>query len=438
MQLEAMRGMRRGGSPCGPVPILALVVFLMIAPSDLVADERLPMQLVESWPVETELDHPDIPDASDIWPSLIDGAAKSLDFAQFYLSDDPAGGGLLRPIIEAIEEAARRGVTIRFLSENAFYATYPEILDRLAGTPGIQVRRLDSAAFDGGVLHAKYFIVDGDAAYIGSQNFDWRSFEHIQELGAVITDSPYVREIQKVYDLDWEIAGLVPPGSYTRGAARGVVDSLVAARRSPAETGAARAMDRNSDSSTCWIRPAFSPEGRLPDDNLRDEPQIVQLIDSAREKVRLQLLTYNPVGRDGDYYQELENALRRAAARGATVQLLLADWCRRSYIIPYLKSLALVPGFEVRLFSVPEWSGGFIPYARVIHAKYLVVDGARFWLGTSNWEKSYFHTGRNVGIVGGGGDTGAQLDRFFQTGWDSPHAETVRPEIEYDPPRIGE
>ena len=54
---------------------------------------------------------------------------------------------------------------------------------------------------------------------------------------------------------------------------------------------------------------------------------------------------------------------------------------------------------EVKLVTIPEWSGGFIPFARVIHAKYLVVDAEHSWLGTSNWSKDYFFKSRNVGIV---------------------------------------
>ena len=33
--------------------------------------------LVESAPIETTLDHPDIPDAHQIWPAMIGGAAAS-------------------------------------------------------------------------------------------------------------------------------------------------------------------------------------------------------------------------------------------------------------------------------------------------------------------------------------------------------------------------
>ena len=64
----------------------------------------------------------------------------------------------------------------------------------------VEVHRLDLAP---GVLHAKYFVVDGRDAYLGSQNFDYRSLEHIFEIG-VHTDSPAVATgLERVFESDW-------------------------------------------------------------------------------------------------------------------------------------------------------------------------------------------------------------------------------------------
>jgi phosphatidylserine/phosphatidylglycerophosphate/cardiolipin synthase-like enzyme len=77
-----------------------------------------------------------------------------------------------------------------------------------------------------------------------------------------------------------------------------------------------------------------------------------------------------------------------------------------------------------------------VPFARVAHAKYLVVDGARAWVGTSNWEGDYFTKSRNVGIVVEGEAFAAQLDRVFEGGFSGPYAEVVDPEKTYVPPRV--
>ena len=90
----------------------------------------------------------------------------------------------------------------------------------------------------------------------------------------------------------------------------------------------------------------------------------------------------------------------------------------------------------MRLTTIPPWSGGFIPFARVTHAKALVVDGKRGWLGTSNWEKDYFTRSRNVGILVDDPALAAQLAGFFATLWQSTYAVPVDPDAAYTPPRI--
>jgi phosphatidylserine/phosphatidylglycerophosphate/cardiolipin synthase-like enzyme len=95
-----------------------------------------------------------------------------------------------------------------------------------------------------------------------------------------------------------------------------------------------------------------------------------------------------------------------------------------------------VPNVEIRLVTVPQSFKGFIPFARVTHAKLLVIDGVRGWLGTSNWEKDYFYASRNLGLVIDDKGLAAQLQDFFFNGWSSKYAEKLDPEKHYDPPKI--
>jgi phosphatidylserine/phosphatidylglycerophosphate/cardiolipin synthase-like enzyme len=139
---------------------------------------------------------------------MVNGATRSIDLAEFYLSNAP--GSRLETVIQALEAAADRGVKVRVLAEEKFAKTYPETLERLAKRPGITVRRMDTAASMGGVLHAKYFVVDGREAYLGSQNFDWRSLEHIQELGLRVRVPGVVRALADVFEQDWALAGGEP------------------------------------------------------------------------------------------------------------------------------------------------------------------------------------------------------------------------------------
>ncbi len=112
------------------------------------------LELVESWPLETDLDSPGIVDAHECWPRMIDGARQTLDVAQFYVSSTP--GGRLEPVIAALGRAAGRKVRVRLLVDAKFHEKYPEPVDSLGRVPGVEVRRLDLRP-RGGVMHAKYF-----------------------------------------------------------------------------------------------------------------------------------------------------------------------------------------------------------------------------------------------------------------------------------------
>lgn len=396
----------------------ALLCLLALFPIRAAAQEGF--ELVESAPVETVLDHSDIRDAWQVWPEMIDRAKKTLDFAEFYASDDPDHpNSRLVPVIEAVERAVARGVKIRFLAEKVFQKTYPEILDRFS-KKGIEVRIYDFGALGGGVLHAKYFLVDGREVYVGSQNFDWRSLSHIQELGARVAEPSVARAFSDVFETDWTLAA----GGDRRFRAKLGDYSF------PAEVGDSPDAPR--------ITPVFSPEKWLPDGTLWDLPRLVEMIDQARSTVNVQLLTYKPSSRDGSYFDTLDAALRRAAHRGVKVQLLLADWSKSKGTIEGLQSLQVVPGIDVRLNTVPQWSSGFVPFARVGHAKYMIVDGRRSWIGTGNWEGDYFTASRNAGLIVDSPAIGERLDRYFADAWGSPYAYEVDPCATYEPARVAE
>ena len=213
-------GLRPGGFGCrsagGPTTFLmmtlALALTLGVPRADAVEAAGPVLQLVESVPLETPLDHPEMPEAHEVWLEMIADARDSLAFAEFYASNAP--GSRLEPIIAAIEAAATRGVVVRFLAEEKFYRTYPGTLDRLAAHPGIEVRRYDVASLMGGVLHAKYFLVDGREAFLGSQNLDWRALTHILSTGRrreVLLDAHRLESLWHASERLEELARLETP-----------------------------------------------------------------------------------------------------------------------------------------------------------------------------------------------------------------------------------
>jgi phosphatidylserine/phosphatidylglycerophosphate/cardiolipin synthase-like enzyme len=380
--------------------LLLLALVACAAPAPVPPAPAPPaFELVESTPVEAGLDHPDIPDAARVWLEMIAGARRSIDLAQFYASNHQPSA--LEPVVAALEAAIARGVRVRFLAEQGFVQTYPDTLDRLTRA-GATVRAIDFKALPGGggILHAKYFVVDDRDAFFGSQNFDWRALEHNYELGARVREPAFVAGLAAIFAADWAAAGHEPAPALAAPPARGPI-TLVA-----------------------------SPPARLPGVGY-DLPRIVALLDGATRSIAVEALGY----RAGDW-DALEAPLKRAAARGVEVQLLFADWSKRARTIAGLQALARVPHIAIRLTTIPAWSGGFVPFARVTHAKALIVDGARGWLGTSNWEADYFTKSRNVGAIIEDPAIAGQLARFFTTLWTSRYAVPVDPDATYTPPRI--
>lgn len=376
------------------------------------------IEFVETYPVETELDLPDLPDAADVWQDLVQGADESLDIFAFYVSTDPAGHGPLRTVLDQMKARAESGVEVRLLSDRKFHGTYPAVHDEFTAA-GIPARLYDgTAALGGGVQHAKGMIVDGRRFFLGSQNWDWRALMHIHELGVVVDHPALAEALTSIYEIDWGLAGGSAPPTTTGHHADPVWHELTL-----------------PDGRPCEAALAASPPATLPTAVAWDWPLLRDQIDAATERVRLQMLSYNPGDRDGGYWHELDAALRRAAARGCEVQIILANWAKRDYMLPHIQSLAVLPRVEVRFTNIPAWSGGFVPFARVDHAKFVTCDGQALWLGTANGSRDYFHQSRNISLFLRGDGCTAAADRFFAISWHGPYAETVDPCAAYEPPR---
>ncbi len=382
--------------------------------------------LAESFPVETTLDHPQVPDAQGIWLEMIHEADTRIDLSQFYVAPKGRGDkqtGRLKPVIDALDAAAARGVQVRFIIDAKFAKTYPDTLNALAEHESVEVRRLDLSHHTGGVQHAKYFLVDGEQAWLGSQNFDWRSLEHITELGVRFDHPALVTDLQSVFEVDWALSG----GAANISSAGASATPQVQREGPPSDL-----KHRDADIQATLVA---SPRDMLPDGVDWDLPHIIQAIDSARHRVRVQIMSYALVGYDKEYWDELDRALRRAAARKVTVQFIVADWSMSRSKQDALKSLQVMPHLEVRVMSIPQFSEHFVDFGRVVHAKYMVVDSQWSWLGTSNWSRDYFYGSRNVGLVVSGKAFAAELDDWFERMWTSEYAQTVDPSVTYEAPK---
>ena len=329
--------------------------------------------LVESIPTEVPANSPHIVDTAPTWISMFDAAQESIDIASFYISPSNKQDAL-DPVWISLQNAANRGVQLRVLVDLSFSDKYPAPLLELETWPNTTLKRID---YSPGVMHAKYFIVDQKEAFLGSQNFDYRALEHIFELGVRIQEEHLVQSISRIFDLDWGEDSLRPKPKTTK-------DIFLVA----------------------------SPSQSLPFEVPHDLPHILSLIQSTKKTLRLQFLSYNNKTRSKDSWTVLDDALINAVQRGVDVELMVSDWATKGDKGRSLEKLQS-HGVTVHIVSIPEHSSGHIPFARTIHAKTIISDQSRCWIGTSNASKGYFYTSRNLGLIIQIKKLCVQMDDFF-------------------------
>lgn len=343
---------------------------------------------------------------------------ERIDIEQFYVADQ--AGSVMDKVIESLGAAGQRGVQIRFLlEEKGLKLSDPNTLERLRSIPNLTLQVLPYARLTGsGIIHAKFFVVDGQQAFIGSQNFDWRSLEHIHETGLRIDEPGVVRQVQAIFDQDWRAQAALAEGKPAPipepGPAASAVGNYLVA----------------------------SPQRYNPPGVIDSQLELPRLLAAARQEVRVQLLDYAPLSYGPDkarpYYAVIDNAIRSAAARGVSIKLMVSDWNTGMPEVAYLKSLALVPNVQVRVVTLPVAAQGFIPYARVIHSKTMDIDDQVAWVGTSNWLGGYLDNSRNLEVVMHDSSMASRIGALHRQLWDSPYASPLEIGRDYPEPHPGQ
>ena len=285
------------------------------------------------------------------------------------------------PLYEALERAKARGVTVRFLVDHHGMRTIPghKAFRRRLDDMGIlwhqmlpfaplsgQIRRPDLRN------HRKILVVDGREAYIGSHNlvapdYDTPSF---QKAGITYDDTsvsltgPIVTQIEAVFALDWYYASreVLTPADLTPPTAR--------EEEAPEEAPA-------SSMQIIPSGPAF-----------RDEPNLrafVHMVSSARSHVSITSPYFIPD-------EALITALTNATLSGVEVELFVSEQfdqflvghAQRSYYGTLLKA-----GVRIHLYRKP----------RMLHSKYVIVDGSLCAIGSSNMDVRSFGLNYEITLV---------------------------------------
>lgn len=395
-----------------------LTLFVLFVPLVSALDSgRCRYEVIESMPDGMDLrdpnDHFKTVPTHEALIRMIDGAKSSLSIASFYWMmsaekqfqghQDVVAGQM---IMAAISDAVARGVKLTVVLDGSSRKEMSNeedlrVLSQLGSLKRLNMTRL----VGGGVLHSKFMIVDEQSVYIGSSNFDWRSYTEIKEMGIGFYDCPEVaRDLDKIfrtYMLMADAAHLPDK----------LPDSLKTA------INARRPLNLKMDGIDMNVfltgaPPAFNGDNHRWIGRTDDIEAIIHLIENARRRISISVMNYSPrfdYSRPREYWPRIDDALRRAATtRNVRVELLFSNWTEtKSIETMWYRSLNAIQderlgggGIHVKLFQVPALDDRqkSIPFSRVKHDKFMVTDNS-VYIGTSNWQPGYFTDTCGVGVV---------------------------------------
>jgi phosphatidylserine/phosphatidylglycerophosphate/cardiolipin synthase-like enzyme len=380
-------------------------------------------ELVESVPVETFMEQSNLPRCFDVWLKMINEAKSTIDIETFYFSSKP--GEPLEDIISALKSAAGRGIKIRIIVDSSFYAKNEKSSDLLEGLQNIEIRKIPFGNIGGGVMHAKYFIVDGENLFLGSQNMDWRAIKHIHEIGLRIKSKKFVWEFINIFENDWRLC--------KRHNSADIENLLKVSVSGFSEKHPLKLTDKNYGSLLLYS--AFSPYNYIPGNFNTELDEILKLIKYARKRLNIQIYSYSTKGEKSSEFDKIDKALRKAAKRGVKIKIIFPDWATGKKSIDVIKNLSQVKNIKIKISSIPQYSGGFIPYSRVEHCKYFISDNNYSFISTSNWEDDYFYKSRNASVIIKNGKVNSELKKVFNSDWNGPLTEPIDVSKDYKPPK---
>lgn len=126
--------------------------------------------------------------------NLIDTAERSIDMAAYVLTDGD--------VVEALRDAALRGVAIRLYFDKSQYAQHGArtgALDELFAFPNVQARIKGR----GVLMHLKAYAVDGARLRTGSSNFSRSGLEAQDNDLVLVSDAATVQDFEANFAALW-------------------------------------------------------------------------------------------------------------------------------------------------------------------------------------------------------------------------------------------
>lgn len=110
--------------------------------------------------------------------------------------------------MDALQDAAKRGVRIRILQSPGFGGARQESDDLHAKFPEtVSLHPIQMGDWYGGsgIMHQKIWVFDGQHVYLGSANMDWKSIMQVKEMGVAAENCPELAAAVTRYFKGWVV-----------------------------------------------------------------------------------------------------------------------------------------------------------------------------------------------------------------------------------------
>ena len=386
---------------------------------------------------------------------MIEAAQKTLDLQYYIFRGDETG----RLLPDSLARAAKRGVRIRLLLDDADTVAGDDQVLRLLAYPSVELRIFNPYGYRGhsqGIrdldflfhaarldyrMHNKLLVVDNALGLIGGRNVGNQYFQVDPESQFadedVFTAGPIVGQLSDTFDEFWNSDLAIPAQALER----------TAGRASPAQSAKPGSIDYAALLNTqdpfagiisgrlplAWARARVvhdSPDKKKVVDGAEPGSLISRaVVDSARE-VRSEILLISPFFVPApDELQLLEDLRRRrAAVRILTNSLesnpqIAAQAGYDHFRVPLLEAGAQL--YETRsLLGNVRGSGQTAKVSRygnyALHAKAYVFDRGRLFIGSMNFDQRSKHINTEIGLLIDSKELALEIARRFD--------EMVKPE----------
>ncbi|CAO4364862.1 unnamed protein product [Caenorhabditis nigoni] len=364
--------------------------------------------------------------AYESWMELLGSARSEIDIFAYKMNlrgkelrydvDNSTFEG--RQIYSMIEDQAKSGILIKLIDCQP--PTFPENdydADELERLGLVQRQGLDMNTMNGGgggVQHSKTFIVDDRHLFVGSLNFEWKSFSQKLEIGLEFHDCPCIaKDASSLFDQMFDSLS----GN----------EKLETLDFQPHKIG----------NSTFQF--LASPSFFLSSSHSWDLEALLNLIYEADESVDISVMQYFPSWiyfKNREFYSQIDNAIRMSVSRGIKFRILVSGDQKeeKKLMFAYLRSLSVLHSpsenrfIQIKFILIPQTAQESYK-DRKMHAKFILSE-KRTIIGSSNYAPEYFYKSTGTAVVVDEepfhGDINRQVKAVFERYWHSAYTQNLQ------------